>query len=71
MQKKGVILGVILIVLGLAIYSGSFAGYLLFVLFFFGAYYKAYKEENLLLEHFSEKYILYKKKVRAIVPFVC
>ncbi|MCX6717893.1 MAG: isoprenylcysteine carboxylmethyltransferase family protein [Candidatus Taylorbacteria bacterium] len=62
--------GIILVILGIAIYLGNIAGLLLFLAFFFGAYYKAIKEEKLLLKHFSEKYIEYKKHVRVLIPFV-
>lgn len=62
--------GLILMVLGTAIYSGSFAVFLLFILFFFGAYYKARKEERLLVKHFPEAYPAYIKNVRALIPFV-
>jgi len=41
-----------------------------FVLFFFGAYYKAIKEERLLTKHFSNEYSEYKKQVRALIPFI-
>ena len=62
--------GVVLIILGLAVYSGSFVGFLLFAIFFFGAYYKAHKEEKLLIQHFSERYIDYKKHVHTLIPFL-
>ncbi len=62
--------GLLLMVLGAIIYSGSLAGVLLFVLFFFGAYYKGRKEEKLLSIYFAEKYTEYKKKVRALIPFI-
>ena len=62
--------GLLLIILGIAIYSGYFAGFLLFVIFFFGAYYKGIKEEKLLIEHFGQNYVEYKKKVKALIPFV-
>jgi len=62
--------GVILIIFSLAIHTGSFAWLFLFVIFFFGAYYKARKEETLLIKHFPEAYPAYIKKVRALIPFV-
>ena len=62
--------GLLLMVLGVAIYSGSPILLLLFVIFFFGAYYKARKEEKLLIKHFPETYPVYIKKVSALIPFV-
>jgi len=62
--------GLLLVVLGLVIYSGSVAGYFFFFIFFGGAYYKALKEEKVLTAHFGEKYLQYKKEVRALIPFI-
>jgi len=62
--------GLVLMILGIAIYTGSFSEMFLFVLFFFGAYYKAIKEERLLTKHFSNEYSEYKKQVRALIPFI-
>jgi protein-S-isoprenylcysteine O-methyltransferase Ste14 len=62
--------GLILIILSVAIHSGNFAWLLLFVLFFFGAYYKARKEEKLLIKHFPDTYPAYMKKVSALIPFI-
>lgn len=62
--------GLILMILGVAIYSGSFIWFFLFALFFVGAYYKARKEEILLTKHFPETYPAYTKKVSALIPFV-
>ena len=62
--------GLLLMVLGVAIYSGSSIWFLFFVLFFLGAYYKAYKEEKLLIKYFPEEYPAYARRVRAIIPFV-
>lgn len=62
--------GLLLMILGVAIYFGSFTGFFLFVLFFWGARYKAFKEEKLLTQHFPVEYPVYKKRVRALVPFI-
>ena len=62
--------GLIMMILGIAIYSGSFSEVFLFVLFFFGAYYKGIKEERLLTKHFPEEYPNYKKQVKALIPFI-
>lgn len=62
--------GLLLMVLGVAIYAGNSMWFSLFTLFFIGAYYKAHKEERLLTMHFPEEYPVYVKRVRAIIPFV-
>lgn len=62
--------GLSLMVLGVVIYVNTLAFAIFFVLFFFGAYYKAKKEERLLSNHFADKYIEYKKKTKALIPFI-
>jgi protein-S-isoprenylcysteine O-methyltransferase Ste14 len=62
--------GLVLMLLGVAIYSGSLAGFFIFGLFFIGAHYKAFKEEKLLLSYFPKEYAVYKKEVGALIPFV-
>jgi len=62
--------GLLLMILGPVIYSGSVAGIILFGLFFLGAYLKAYREERLLINHFKEKYLQYKEETKAIIPLI-
>jgi len=62
--------GLSLMVLGVVLYVNTLAFTIFFVLFFFGAYYKAKKEEKLLISHFSNKYIEYKKKIKALIPYI-
>jgi protein-S-isoprenylcysteine O-methyltransferase Ste14 len=62
--------GLLLMVLGIAIYSGLLSEILLFILFFFGVNYKANREEKLLIEHFADKYTDYRNKIKAFIPFV-
>lgn len=62
--------GLSLMVLGVVIYANTISFAIFFVIFFFGAYYKARKEEALLISHFSDKYIEYKKKVKALIPYI-
>ena len=57
-------------VLGVVIYVNTLAFTIFFILFFFGAYYKAKKEEKLLISHFGNKYVEYKKNTRVLIPFV-
>ena len=62
--------GLSLMVLGVVLYVDTLAFTIFFILFFFGAYYKAKKEEKLLISHFSNKYIEYKKKTKVLIPFI-
>ena len=62
--------GLILMILGVVLYADTVALTIFFVVFFFGAYYKARREEKLLLTTFPETYLEYRKKVKALIPFV-
>jgi len=62
--------GIILIVFGAFVYSATLFMFLVFILFFIGAYYKARKEEKLLIIHFPDTYLEYKKHTKSIIPFV-
>jgi protein-S-isoprenylcysteine O-methyltransferase Ste14 len=62
--------GLLLMLLGLAIYAGSFVWAVLFLLFCVGAYYKARKEEDFLATSFPLEYGKYRKRTKALVPFV-
>jgi protein-S-isoprenylcysteine O-methyltransferase Ste14 len=62
--------GLLLMILGTAVYSGTLDVFLLFGLFFVGARYKAYKEEKLLVTYFPNSYPSYVKRVKALVPFI-
>ncbi len=62
--------GLILMILGVVLYVDTLILTIFFVAFFFGAYYKARKEEKLLMTTFEREYSEYKKKVKALVPLV-
>lgn len=62
--------GLLLMILACAIYFATLLGFIIFVMFFVGAYYKACKEEKLLIKYFPEQYAVYKKQVHALIPFV-
>lgn len=63
--------GLLLMILGLVIYYANWAGVLLFLIFFFGAYFgKGRKEEKVLTEKFPEEYPAYRKRVKALIPFL-
>jgi protein-S-isoprenylcysteine O-methyltransferase Ste14 len=62
--------GLILMVLGITIYSGNFVWIIFFIIFFCGAYYKGIKEEELLIEHFPQTYPDYKFRVKALIPHI-
>ncbi len=61
---------ILLFVLGAAIHYRHVGGFILFIMFFAGAWYKAHQEEKLMTAHFGEKYLEYKKNVKGLVPWV-
>ena len=62
--------GILLFVLGFVVYYGHIGGFVFFIMFIAGAWYKAHQEENLMTSHFGEKYIEYKKRVKGLIPLV-
>ncbi len=62
--------GLSLMILGVVLYINTLASIIFFILFFFGAYFKAKKEERLLISHFSDRYLEYMKKVKALIPYI-
>jgi protein-S-isoprenylcysteine O-methyltransferase len=62
--------GLLLMILGVTLYAGSFAWAFLLILFFVGAYFKALKEEELMIKQFPQEYNNYKMRVRALIPFI-
>ena len=62
--------GLTLMILGVAIYNGNILWLAFTAIFFCGAYYKARKEEILLISHFGQTYLDYKTRVKALIPFV-
>jgi protein-S-isoprenylcysteine O-methyltransferase Ste14 len=61
--------GILLMVLGTALISGTVSGFALFVLCCLGLWLKARQEERLLARHFPA-YSSYKARVRAVIPFL-
>ncbi|PYR96931.1 MAG: hypothetical protein DMG15_26290 [Acidobacteria bacterium] len=62
--------GVLLMFLGIAIFRGSAAGFILLAIIVVGLWLKALEEEKLLTRHFGEAYPRYQKRVKALVPFL-
>jgi protein-S-isoprenylcysteine O-methyltransferase Ste14 len=62
--------GLILMVLGVILYVNTLILTVFFIVFFFGAYFKANKEEKILLTIFPIEYAEYKKKVKALIPLI-
>jgi len=56
-------------VLGIVLYVDTLGWLIFFVIFFFGAYYKAQKEERILINYFPD-YLEYKNKVKTLIPFI-
>jgi len=62
--------GLCLMSLGTAVWSGHKAGYLLFFVCLLGVWFKLRAEEKILATHFGERYLSYKTRVKALIPFV-
>ena len=62
--------GVILMVLGIAVYFGYIAGFIGLIISFVGASLKLRGEEGLMSDHFPKEYGEYKKRTKAIIPYV-
>jgi protein-S-isoprenylcysteine O-methyltransferase Ste14 len=62
--------GLILMVLGVVLYVNTLGWLVFFIIFFFGAYYKARKEEKLLIDNFTDAYLEYKKHTKILIPFL-
>ena len=62
--------GLIMMVLGVALYVNTYATAIFVVVFFLGAYYKSQKEEKLLINYFPKEYLEYKKQTKALIPFI-
>ena len=62
--------GALLMLAGLIIYLGNLGGLLLFALCFAGFWVKLRLEEKLLTTHFSDAYLQYKRRTKALIPFI-
>ncbi len=62
--------GLLLMILGVAIFYGRAIGFVTFAIFFITFWLRARQEEKLLTKHFPEAYPNYKARVKAFIPFV-
>ncbi len=62
--------GLILMSIGTAINIGKIYAFILLAVYVVGFNGKSRLEEELMLKHFSKEYISYKKRVKAIVPYI-
>jgi protein-S-isoprenylcysteine O-methyltransferase Ste14 len=62
--------GLILMLLGTVVWYGSGLGFILFVACILGTWFKLRQEEKILTRHFGSTYSSYRKRVRALIPFV-
>jgi protein-S-isoprenylcysteine O-methyltransferase len=62
--------GILLALLGTAIYFGELRGLIAFACFVAGWWLKARTEEALMLQQFGEQYRAYQRDVKALIPFV-
>lgn len=61
--------GMITMLIGASIYYGFIFLFLFTILVFASLTLKSRQEERLMIKHFGKKYINYKKKTKAIIPF--
>lgn len=62
--------GVLSMFFGTALAIGKFGVFVGFLILFIGLWIKLRQEENLMITYFGNKYIDYKKKVKALIPSV-
>ncbi len=62
--------GILLLSLSLAIWFGNLTGIAIFVIMFAGFWLRSREEEKLLTRHFPVAYPAYKRRTRALIPFV-
>jgi protein-S-isoprenylcysteine O-methyltransferase Ste14 len=62
--------GILTMALGTALDYGRALGFVLFAALCGGLWWKARQEERIMARHFADAYADYKKRVRAIIPFV-
>jgi protein-S-isoprenylcysteine O-methyltransferase Ste14 len=62
--------GFLLMFLGNALFAGTVSALILFVLILFSLRVSLKREEALLTQHFPEAYPAYKKRAKALIPFI-
>jgi len=62
--------GLVLMFLGTVLWYGSWIGGILFVACLIGTWLKLREEERLLTGHFGTRYLEYKQRVKALIPFI-
>lgn len=62
--------GLTLMFLGTVVWYGAGLGFILFVACFLGTWFKLRQEEKILTTHFGAAYSGYKKRVKALIPFL-
>lgn len=62
--------GMITMMIGTSIYYGYTSIFLATILAFVGFVLKSRQEEKLMIKHFGKRYINYKKRTKAIIPFL-
>jgi len=62
--------GILLMCFGQAIHNGRLQAWLGFLILCLGFWIKLQQEESLMLRHFPDEYPAYRKRVKALVPFL-
>ncbi len=62
--------GALLMFLGTALFAGTISAFILFLFVLLSLLISLRREEDLLMEHFPQEYPAYKKRVKALIPFI-
>lgn len=62
--------GLLLMFLGTVIWYGMLAGLIIFIFSFLGTWFKLSQEQKMLTKHFGDSYLAYKRRVKALIPFI-
>jgi protein-S-isoprenylcysteine O-methyltransferase Ste14 len=62
--------GFLVIFFGTALAAGRIGGLIGLVILFIGLWIKLKQEERLMIKHFGKKYIDYKKRTKALIPYI-
>jgi protein-S-isoprenylcysteine O-methyltransferase Ste14 len=62
--------GVLLMFLATALLVGTIGAVIGFFILFFTFWFKLKQEEELLIRHFTDKYLEYKRRVKSLIPYI-
>jgi protein-S-isoprenylcysteine O-methyltransferase Ste14 len=62
--------GILLMLIGTFLFTGTLSAILLFLIILFFVLYKIRQEEELLIKHFPKEYPIYRKRAKSLIPFI-